>query len=78
MPHMHTRPGNLMAVASIQCPRRRAFFVAGAGVAFPKPSYIRPYIPTKEKGFTTIFIAMNPYPYWCRRDESNTRPSHYE
>ncbi len=78
MPHMHTRHGNLMAVASSQCPRSRAFFVAGAGVAFPKSSYIRPYIPTIKKGFTAIFIAMNPYLYWCRRDESNTRPSHYE
>ena len=36
------------------------------------------YKPRIEKGFTTIFIAMNPYLYWCRRDESNTRPSHYE
>ena len=36
------------------------------------------YKPGIEKGFTTIFIAMNPYLYWCRRDESNTRPSHYE
>ncbi len=32
----------------------------------------------KEEGFATICIATNPYLYWCRRDESNTRPSHYE
>jgi len=24
------------------------------------------YMSTKEKGFTTMFIAMNPYLYWCR------------
>ena len=36
------------------------------------------YNPAKEKGFATKLIAMNPYLYWCRRDESNTRPSHYE
>ncbi|MBG6070266.1 MULTISPECIES: hypothetical protein [unclassified Polaromonas] len=40
--------------------------------------YIRHYISNKEKGLTTIFIAINPCLYWCRRDESNTRPSHYE
>ncbi len=30
---------------------------------FRKSSYIRSYIAPKEKRFTTIFIAMNPYLY---------------
>ena len=30
---------------------------------------------TKKNRFTTKSIAMNTFRYWCRRDESNTRPS---
>ena len=36
------------------------------------------YMSPKEKGFAITFITPNPYIHWCRRDESNTRPSHYE
>ena len=59
-------------------PPMRGFSFGWRWARFPKSSYIRPYIPTKQKGLTTNLIAMNPYVYWCRRDESNTRPSHYE
>ena len=48
------------------------------GAALMKQSYIRPYIVAKEKGFATNLISANPFIHWCRRDESNTRPSHYE
>jgi hypothetical protein len=32
----------------------------------------------KKKSYTTFLIAELPLFTWCRRDESNTRPSHYE
>jgi len=41
-------------------------------------SDVRRDIATKEKGFVVTFVTTNPDLYWCRRDESNTRPSHYE
>jgi hypothetical protein len=31
-----------------------------------------------KKGFAAISIAANPLSTWCRREESNPRPSHYE
>ena len=45
---------------------------------FLKSTYIRPYIPWKKKNPAIYLIAGNPLFIWCRRDESNTRPSHYE
>ena len=36
------------------------------------------YTATKQKRFAAKLIATNLYVYWCRREESNTRPSHYE
>lgn len=44
------------------------FLLPDAGAAFWQVAYR----PTKEEGFTTIFIAINPCLYWCGRDESNT------
>ena len=36
------------------------------------------YTDAKSKNPATKKIAGFPLLYWCRRDESNTRPSHYE
>ena len=56
------------------CPNRRGQLPTPACAAIESPSYMT----TKEKGFAITFVTANPYLYWCRRDESNTRPSHYE
>ncbi|MFT4242562.1 MAG: hypothetical protein QM569_09775 [Acidovorax sp.] len=55
----------------------RAFLFLTLAV-FPKSPYIRHYIGQKEKKPATVLIASFPLLTWCRRDESNTRPSHYE
>ena len=46
--------------------------------ALPKSPYIRHYIECKKKNLATFSIARFLLIAWCRRDESNTRPSHYE
>ena len=60
-----------------QGPSDGAFFCQELG-PFQKSSYIRPYIVRKKKNPATVLIAGFPLFTWCRRDESNTRPSHYE
>ena len=45
---------------------------------FPKLSYVRPSIGGKWKKPAIFSIASFCFFTWCRRDESNTRPSHYE